>query len=430
MGALAENAVREVPAHAAIELFDTLLARYGKGDLQVRLWDGSACGAGQPRCTLVIKHPDVVRRMCDCPNEQALGEAYVCDEFDIKGDIGTALEFGDSLFRQEFPLADRLRIAALLRRLPAGGRLRLLRPALRLHGWLHSKERDREAIRYHYDLPTEFYALWLDPRLVYSCAYFQTPQDDLEAAQVRKLDYICRKLRLCRGERLLDIGCGWGALVLHAAEHYGVDALGITLSARQAEVAGERIRASGLATTRCHVELRDYRDLEGREQFDKIASVGMFEHVGKKLLPEYFARAWQLLKPGGVFLNHGIAYSATWPLPKPSFSDTYVFPDGELAPINESLRAAEIGGFEVRDVESLREHYTLTLKRWVHRLEEHAEQARRITNDSTYRIWRLYMAGSAHRFASGRVNIYQTLLAKPEHGDSRLPLARDDWYRE
>ena len=428
MGALAENAVREVPAQAAIELFETLLAGYGKGGLQIRLWDGNACGAGQPRCTLVIKHPEAVRQMCDLPNEQGMGEAYVQDEFDIAGDIGAALDFGDYLLRHQFPLAERLRMGALLRRLPPSGHMRLLRQAPRLHGWLHSKGRDRQAIRYHYDLPTEFYALWLDPRLVYSCAYFQTAQDDLDAAQLRKLDYICRKLRLCRGERLLDIGCGWGALVQHAAERYGVDAYGITLSAAQAEVAGERIRAAGLQN-RCRVELRDYRDLDGSEQYDKIVSVGMFEHVGKKGLPEYFSRAWQLLKLGGVFLNHGIAYSATWPLPKPSFSDTYVFPDGELVPINESLHAAEISGFELRDVESLREHYALTLKRWVQRLEDHAEQARRITNDSTYRIWRLYMAGSAHRFASGRVNIYQTLLAKPEHGDSRLPLARDDWYQ-
>ena len=428
MGALAENAVREVPAQAAIELFETLLAGYGKADLQIRLWDGSTCGAGQPRCTLVIKHPDAVRQMCDLPNEQGMGEAYVNDEFDIAGDIGTALEFGDYLLRQEFSLAERLRMGALVRRLPPSGHLRLLRRAPRLHGWLHSKGRDRQAIRYHYDLPTEFYALWLDSRLVYSCAYFQTAQDDLDAAQVRKLDYICRKLRLCRGERLLDIGCGWGALVQHAAEHYGVDAYGITLSAKQAEVAGERIRAAGLES-RCRVELRDYRDLDGSQQYDKIVSVGMFEHVGKKRLPEYFSRAWRLLKGGGVFLNHGIAYSATWPLPKASFSAAYVFPDGELVPINESLHAAEISGFEVRDVESLREHYTLTLKRWVQRLEDHAEQARRITDDSTYRIWRLYMAGSAHRFASGRVNIYQTLLAKPERGDSRLPLVRDDWYR-
>jgi cyclopropane-fatty-acyl-phospholipid synthase len=428
MGALADH-VREASSQAAIELFQILLERYGKGNLQIRLWDGSTCGAGQPRCTLVIKQPDAVRQMCHHPNEQALAETYVYDEFDIAGDIGTALEFGDCLLRQEFPMTERLRIGALLRRLPPSNHTRFLSRAPRLHGWLHSKGRDRQAIRYHYDLPTEFYALWLDPRLVYSCAYFQTAQDDLNAAQLRKLDYICRKLRLCRGERLLDIGCGWGALVLHAAEHYGVCAHGITLSEAQADLARERIRASGLEN-QCRVEFCDYRDLDGNGQYDKIASVGMFEHVGKKGLPEYFSRAWQLLKGGGVFLNHGIAYSATWPLPKPSFSDTYVFPDGELVPINESLHAAEISGFEVRDVESLREHYTLTLKRWVQRLEEHAEQARRITDDTTYRIWRLYMAGSAHRFASGRVNIYQTLLAKAEHGDSRLPLARDDWYRD
>ncbi len=215
---------------------------------------------------------------------------------------------------------------------------------------------------------------------------------------------------------------------MHAVAHYGVQAVGITLSVPQAEVARERLRESGL-NDRCRVEVSDYREIDHAQQYDKIVSIGMFEHVGEALLPEYFRQAWNLLRPGGVFLNHGIAHSATHRRRGPSFTDRYVFPDSELVPVHTSLRAAELRGFEVRDVESLREHYALTLHHWVRRLQDHAEEARRTANDINYRIWRLYMAGAAHGFRSGRLNLYQTLLAKPSHGQSGLPLTRDDWYQ-
>jgi cyclopropane-fatty-acyl-phospholipid synthase len=255
------------------------------------------------------------------------------------------------------------------------------------------------------------------------------PDDDLDTAQGRKLEYICRKLRLRPGERLLDIGCGWGGLVLYAAQHFGVDAYGITLSEPQAELAQQRIQQAGLAE-RCRVEVRDYRDVNSPDSFDKIVSVGMFEHVGEALLRTYFQQAWRVLRPGGVFLNHGIARNMAVPaLLKDSFALHYVFPDGELVPISATLRAAEESGFEVRDVESLREHYMLTLRHWVRRLEEHADEARRLTGDVTYRIWRLYMSGAAHGFRTGTSNIYQALLAKPAQGESGLPLTRADWYR-
>ena len=204
--------------------------------------------------------------------------------------------------------------------------------------------------------------------------------------------------------------------------------VGITVSVPQAEVARGRLRAAGLNDC-CRVEVSDYRDIDRELQYDKIVSVGMFEHVGEAHLPEYFSRAWDLLRPGGVFLNHGISYSATYRRRGPSFSDRYVFPDGDLVPISTSLRAAELSGFELRDVESLREHYALTLHHWVQRLEAHQAEARRITDDITYRIWRLYMAGSAHGFRTGRLNIYQVLLSKPLHGHSGLPLTRADWYQ-
>jgi cyclopropane-fatty-acyl-phospholipid synthase len=214
---------------------------------------------------------------------------------------------------------------------------------------------------------------------------------------------------------------------MHAAKHYGVNASGITLSVAQAELARERIRVAGLED-RCKVEVCDYRGLNPSQCYDKIVSVGMFEHVGEKLLPEYFGRAWDCLRPGGVFLNHGIATSTTFESRGPSFIDRYVFPDGELVPLNATVRAAEECGFEVRDVESLREHYALTLRHWVRGLEAKAEEARRVASDIAYRIWRLYMSGSAHGFKTGRLNLYQILLSKPENGNSQLPLTREDWY--
>jgi len=429
MGLLEKSLFGETPTVVCAEFLDALLADYPRRDFQVRLWDGTTCGTErQPRFTLVLKHPGALRAMFLSPSELALGEAYVDDDYDIEGDIEAAFDLADYLLGQERSLWQSLDLTARLRRMPGSDLLRTgLHPA-GLPGPVHSKDRDRQAVRYHYDLPAEFYALWLDRRMVYSCAYFAKPEEDLETAQVRKLDYICRKLRLRPGERLLDIGCGWGGLIMHAAAHYGVEALGITLSEPQAELAQKRLRESEL-NDRGRVEVCDYRDLKHDQHYDKIVSVGMVEHVGEELLPEYFRRACSLLRPGGVFLNHGIAYSANYQRRGPSFTDRYVFPDGELLPISTSLRAAELSGFEVRDVESLREHYALTLHHWVRRLEASAEEARRITNDATYRIWRLYMAGAAHGFPTARLNVYQTLLARPRQGDSGLPLTREDWYR-
>ncbi len=429
MGLLQKSPVGETPSLTSAEFLDALLADCPRRDFQVRLWDGATWGAeSQPRFTLVLKHPGALRAMFLSPSELTLGEAYIGDDFDIEGDIEAAFNLADYLLAEERSLWRSLDLAARLQRLPRVDGSRTGLHLVKLRGAAHSKDRDRQAVTYHYDLPAEFYALWLDPRMVYSCAYFATPEQDLDAAQVRKLDYICRKLRLRPGERLLDIGCGWGGLIMHAAAHYGVEALGITLSVPQAELARKRVRESEL-NNRCRVEVCDYRDLDLNQQYDKIVSVGMFEHVGEELLPEYFRRAYSLLRPGGVFLNHGIAHSATYRRQGPSFMDRYVFPDADLLPISTTLRAAELSGFEVRDVESLREHYALTLHHWVRRLEAHAEAARQIAGDTTYRIWRLYMAGTAHGFRRGRLNIYQALLSKPSQGQSGLPLTREDWYR-
>jgi cyclopropane-fatty-acyl-phospholipid synthase len=416
----------------SLSFLDDLFAEHRPRDFAVRLWDGTLWGPepGQPaRFTLVLEHPGALRSMFWPPGEISLSEAYIYDDFDIEGEIEAVFPLADHLLSRRRNLAESLRQARRVLALPAGRRGRRTgRKAARLRGRRHSKTRDRSAVTYHYDLPGEFYALWLDERMVYSCAYFATPEEDLDAAQERKLDLICRKLRLRRDERLLDIGCGWGGLVVHAARRYGVNALGITLSEPQAELANERIRRAGLED-RCRVEVRDYREIEDWGAYDKLVSVGMFEHVGEARLPDYFSRAYRLLRPGGAFMNHGISRNPNVPVRRgPTFISRHVFPDGELVPIGITLRAAEGSGFEVRDVESLREHYALTLGQWVRRLEDNADEARRIVDETTYRVWRLYMAGSVHGFRTGRINVYQALLIRPDRGESGLPLTRADWY--
>jgi len=418
---------RDSSVEITLEVLDALLGEYPRRDFVIHLWSGDIWGTPEnPRFALLLKHPGSLRRMLQGANQVTLGEAYIYDDFDVEGDVEAAFEFGDYLVQHELELTERLRLAGLLLRLPHHHEDKHeLGP--HLHGRLHSKRRDREAVTFHYNLSNDFYQLWLDRRMVYSCAYFERGDEDIDTAQANKLDYLCRKLRLRAGDRLLDVGCGWGGLVLHAAQHFGARALGVTLSHPQAELARQRIREAGLED-RCEVQVRDYRDIDEPESFDKIVSVGMFEHVGESHLPEYFEHVWKLLRTGGVFLNHGIAASAIFRRKGPSFIDKYVFPDGGLVPIGTTIRIAEACGFEVRDLESLREHYARTLRHWARRLESRYEDAKRITSETVYRIWRIYMAGSAWAFAKGRVSIYQVLFSKPDHGETHLPLTRADWY--
>ncbi len=400
--------------------------------VNVRLWDGSVWPEHRPaKATLVLRHPGALRAMFLPGNEVALAEAYLYDDFDVEGDLEVLFGVAEAIPARVASWSERLMLARHLLRLPPATQRRpAARGPARLRGRQHSVERDRQAIAYHYDVSNDFYQLFLDKRMVYSCAYFASPEEDLDPAQERKLDYICRKLRLQPGQRLLDVGCGWGGLVIHAAQRYGVDATGITLSAAQVELANARIRENGLAD-RARVLLQDYRQVDASRPYDALVSVGMFEHVGRALLPTYFSRALSLVRPGGVLLNHGIAKGGRAVASKgKSFSDAYVFPDGELTPIHITLEAAESTGWEVRDVESLREHYVLTLRHWVQRLEERHAEALRYVQEATYRVWRLFMAGSAHGFATQRHNVYQTLLVKPgAGGKSGLPLTRADWYK-
>ncbi len=430
---MATNVVADQAVRLTLDLLDSLFKGDGAKHVGVRLWDGTRWPDDSPRpAVLVLKHPGALRAMLLPGTEVGLAEAYLYDDFDIEGNIESVFGLADALTASGLDWRKKLHAGSELTRLPASDRTRQVsRGPARLRGRIHSVERDRQAVTYHYNVSNDFYSLWLDRRMVYSCAYFHSSDDDLDAAQEQKLDIICRKLRLKPGQRLLDIGCGWGGLVIYAAQHYGVDAAGITLSQPQADLANGRIVSAGLSD-RCRVDVRDYRQLpaDDSQGYDALVSVGMFEHVGAAKLPPYFAQAWRLLKPGGVFLNHGIASRATdKPQTGATFSNTYVFPDGELVPINITLHAAEASGFEVRDVESLREHYALTLRHWVHRLEEHHDAALRFVDEPTYRVWRLFMSGSAYGFSDGRLNLYQALLAKPDgHGRSGLPWTRADWY--
>lgn len=414
----------------SIRFLEQLTADYHRHKFAVRLWDGTLWGDSQsPHFTLVIRRPSALKRIFLSSSELVLGEAFIYDDIDIEGNVECAVDFAEFLMTRKFGIADKMRYANFLTSLPGNSNGDRGKWRLDLRGAVHSKERDRLAVTFHYDVSNDFYSLWLDRSMVYSCAYFESFEDDIDKAQEQKLDYICRKLRLKPGETLLDIGCGWAGLLIHAARNYGVRGLGITLSAPQAEWAREKIDQAGLSD-QCKVEVCDYRDLDSKQQYDKLVSVGMFEHVGASLLPDYFGRAWRLLRPGGVFLNHGIGTSSVLRESGPSFGEKYVFPDGEIVPINVTLRAAEEGRFEVRDVENLREHYVLTLRQWVRRLEAKAYEARALVGDVMYRIWRLYMSGAAFRFSTGRYNLYQVLLSKPDRGDSSLPLTRRDWYRQ
>lgn len=425
---------------------DTLFERYDGPAFLVRLWDGwswASPRSGEPACTIVFHTAAALQSLIVRPSEITLGEAFLSEEIDVEGDIFSVFDVVEHIF--QCPRSQRQKILEVLTGALAGIG----------HWWkdgrTHSVERDHAAISYHYDQPVDFYSAWLGDSLAYSCAYFESPEDDIDTAQTNKLELICRKLRLKAGERFLDIGCGWGSLILHSASRHGVFAEGITISSEQAAVGAARIQRARLQQS-CDVQLLDYRKAPERfSAFDKIASVGMFEHVGLKNLRLYFATAHKLLKPGGAFLNHGIARSpqqgnrgtsfldrAVIPFLRDvlmfrrprnsSFIDKYVFPDGELATISQAMRAAEGAGFEVRDVENLREHYELTLRCWVKGLQRNASALLKLVPEATYRIWLLYMAGSAAAFRRGDIAVYQALLSSPEHGRSGLPLKRGDWY--
>jgi cyclopropane-fatty-acyl-phospholipid synthase len=427
----------------------TFLARLfpAPRDFDVRVGDRVVLHAtGEPRFTLAVASAAALRRMFRAPVEASLAEAFVSGALSVEGDPVAAMPIVEACRAAARSPRRALALFRDWRALPraeapaAGGSDAAAPP--RLSGRAHTPERDHAAVQHHYDLGNDFYALFLGRRMVYSCAYFPTGVESLERAQELKLEHVCRKLRLRPGQRLLDVGCGWGGLLIHAATHHGVHGVGITLSRRQHALATERIAAAGLAD-RLEVRLAHYHTLEG-ETFDRAASVGMLEHVGISRLPEYFARVHGVLRPGGLFLCHGISRRlGTQPnrwksllkdplnrlLVGESPLTSVVFPDTELVALSELNLVAEAAGWEVRDVENLREHYSRTLREWIAGLDARREEAEALVGSGTVRAWRLYFAVSAHRMDLGLININQTLLAKPDDaGRIEVPWSRADLY--
>ena len=397
--------------------------------VRLRAWDGSTAGP-QDTPVLVIRHKRALRRLMWQPNELGLARAYVAGEIDVEGDLYDALTRLAALIWRSPDIKDlplRAIIGDVLRLGIVGTQPKPPPEEMKVAGARHSKHRDRQAVSQHYDVGNDFYRIVLGESMVYSCAYWtgDEPGYGLADAQRDKLDLICRKLGLRPGMRLLDVGCGWGSLALHAAKEYGVRVLGITLSTEQADYARKQVAEAGL-TDQVEIRIQDYRDLDDGP-FDAISSVGMAEHVGTGPYSEYAAILYGQLKPGGRLLNHQIGH-LHMPPKQPNdrnFIDAYVFPDGELVPVGTTVTLLEGAGFEVRDVHALREHYGRTLRTWVANLESDWSTAVRLTSPGRARVWRLYMAASAIAFEQGRIGVNQVLAVR-DHGSgaSDMPATR------
>ena len=410
-------------------IVDSLLGE--QAPLRVTCWDGSTFGDPGAPVGITVTSPTALRRLLWNPGELGLGRAYVAGDIDVIGSIFDLLALRDHVAGREADVALRLGLRdwwSLLgsaRRLGAIG----LRPSpppqeARLGGRRHSKSRDAAAIHHHYDVGNAFYRLVLGPTMTYSCAYFPESGTPLDRAQDLKYELICRKLGLESGMRLLDVGCGWGGMVLHAAQHHGVEAVGITISKEQAALAQQRVSRAGL-DGRVEIRLQDYRDLDDGP-YDAISSIGMFEHVGIEQLTVYLRQLRHLLRPGGRLLNHAISRPAgEGGFDRDSFVSRYVFPDGHLHETGRVVSALQDQGLECRDVESLREHYARTLRQWVANLEANWDEAAALVGEPRARIWLLYMAGSALGFEANRLSVHQVLALKTTpDGQSRMPATR------
>ncbi|MGW2822302.1 class I SAM-dependent methyltransferase [Streptomyces sp. NPDC001443] len=408
--------------------------------VRVRAWDGSQAGPpGTP--TLIVRNRRALRRLLWKPGELGLARAWVAGDLDVEGDLYTALVLVSGLFWERGD--DARTLAQALRdpdvRAAVRGLLRLAGPPLppappreeirRPRGHLHTRRTDRRAVSHHYDVGNDFYGLVLGPSMVYSCAYWDDAGGTLQDAQRDKLELVCRKLGLKPGMRLLDVGCGWGSMAVHAAREHGVRVVGVTLSQEQATYARKRVADEGL-TDRVEIRVQDYRDVRDGP-YDAISSIGMAEHVGAERYLEYAESLHALLRPGGRLLNHQIARrphrdESAYEIDE--FIDAYVFPDGELAPIGTTVTQLERAGFEVRDVESIREHYALTLREWVANLEADWTRAVQLTGAGRARVWRLYMAASAVSFERNHIGVNQVLAVRtPESGASGMPARARTW---
>lgn len=441
-----EVPVREAPSStppkpggpSAADILAPLLASLFPDGVPIKfvLWDGSEVGPTESPGRAVVRTRDALRRLLWAPGELGIARAYVAGEIDIEGDIYAVLRVLHDAMSNRLPKPT----DTLWPLLSAARRLHLFSPPppppaieVRLSsrwrpGSIHTKERDAEAVRSHYDVGNDFYSLVLGASMTYSCARFETDGATLEEAQASKHELVCRKLGLHEnpGARLLDVGCGWGSMAIHAASRHAARVVGVTLSPEQAALAQRRVLEAGLEDS-VEIRVQDYRDLAG-ESFDAISSIGMFEHVGEARMGEYFTTLFHLLAPRGRLLNHAISSAGGSKLRGRTFMNRYVFPDGELIDVADVARGMERAGFEVRDVESLREHYAKTLRHWVSNLERNWEEASSLTSAARARVWRLYMAASVNAFESGGTGIHQVLGVKMEpNGASGMPLTRAAW---
>ncbi|MGH3732455.1 MAG: class I SAM-dependent methyltransferase [Acidimicrobiales bacterium] len=415
---------------------------------RVEAYDGSlrepSVASSANLVTVKILNRDAISRVLTHPGELGLARAYVAGDIEVDGDLDPLFELAPPPLRQ---LLNATNLRSLLSVVGASALRPLTPPSIeaRPRGAIHSKGRDRQAVTHHYDVSNRFYEMVLGPSMTYSCAVFATPDDTLEQAQARKVDLVARKLNLQPGDRLLDIGCGWGAMGIHAARHFGARVVGVTLSEPQQRYATEQARLAGVGDL-VEFRIQDFRDInEG--PFDAISSIGMAEHVGRKSLPNYTQIIWDLLRPGGRFLNHAIGRPVSFTDdPQPSraselnrqlqialgmrgpsktgsqFIERYVFPDGELHEVGTLVSMFESHGFEVRHLESLREHYAITLRRWVDNLVKRFDEATDEVGAQRARVWRLYMAGSAVGFERHHLEIHQILSARPNSGVSGFAL--------
>jgi cyclopropane-fatty-acyl-phospholipid synthase len=379
----------------------------------LRFWDGTELqGTEAESPTLCFKTPRAVAHLLRAPGELGLGRAYAAGMIEVD-DVDGALRMVDTFEAPRLSVTQQLRLAGAMVR--ACG---VTRPPLRLHtevrlrGERHTLVRDRRAVRHHYDVGNEFFALFLDRSMTYSCAYFKGGASTLEEAQEAKLELVCAKLGLRHGERLLDVGCGWGSLGIHAATHHGARVLGITLAERQAELARERVREAGVAD-RVEIRIADYREL-AETPFDAIASIGMVEHVGEERIDEYARRLHALLRRGGRLLNHGIAKLKDLDTPDEGpFSERFVFPDGVPLPLSRITLALERTSLAITHVEGLQNDYEQTLRHWIERYESHYDDAVRLGGAERARVWRLYLRAARLGFETGWASIYQVLAHRP-----------------
>jgi cyclopropane-fatty-acyl-phospholipid synthase len=379
----------------------------------VRFWDGAVVRAtedGAP--TFTLRSPRALAHALRAPGELGIGRAYVAGLLEVD-DMERALRIVDTFEPPALSLGQKLRLGGALVR-ACGLTLPPRRPAaeLCLRGERHTIARDRRAVQHHYDTGNDFFALFLDASMTYSCALFSRGASSLEEAQEAKLDLVCTKLGLREGERLLDVGCGWGSFVVHAASRYGVRALGVTLSEPQAELGRRRIAEAGLAD-QVEIRVADYRELTG-ERFDAIASIGMVEHVGEERIDLYARRLAELLEPGGRLLNHGIAKLKDFDTPDEGpFSERFVFPDGVPLPLSRVVQAIERAGMEPRHIEGLPGDYAQTLTHWIERYESRYAEAERLAGPERARVWRLYLRAARQGFATGWASVYQVLAHRP-----------------